>query len=300
MTQISCPDCGGMHCKLIGQLPARTEFAGKRIEHALSGGALYRCRTCSLKFRYPIFGRDTYQLLYDNEFFEAWKVDEDRQDQSLVLQHLRNNIANGAKVLDVGCYTGDLLGRLGGQFEKYGVEVNTVAADIARRSAHAIVWNGLDEIPPDQRFDAILAVDVIEHMPSPRRFIESLSQKLEDGGVLILSTGDGNNFLWEILGANWWYCSYAEHIAFISERWLKYHSRAIGLIPARVSRFRYKKNSFNWLGCTALLVYMTSPRTYRTIASVIKKVRGSQSDTGTPGAGVTSDHLFVVLTNKAI
>lgn len=299
MTDIRCPDCGSMRNDFIGHLPDRHEFAGKPTERALKGGALYRCKSCALKFRHPIFTTGTYELLYDNACSGAWAVNEGRQDQMLVLKYLQDKLPGGGKVLDVGCYTGHLLGALNPRFERFGVELNTAAAEVARRVTHAAIWNSLDEIPSDRRFEAILAIDVIEHMPSPRRFVEALSKKLSDGGVVILSTGDGENFLWKILGADWWYCSYAEHLAFISEQWLKFHAVTTGLEPLELVRFRYTAASFSCLECTAFAFYAAFPRVYRAIIRSVRRAAGRAPEHGTPGAGISRDHLFVVLHRRS-
>jgi len=188
-----------------------------------------------------------------------------------------------------------LLGRLGPEYEKFGVEINSAAATIAAERFKLTVWSELREIPIDSRFDAILAIDVVEHMSSPRQFIESLLQKLSTNGLLILTTGDADNPWWTRLGARWWYCYFPEHISFISTRWLQYHSNRLGTTIMEAVRFRYKRRSLNWLLRASLLAYAAFPTLHSKIAKAINKARGHEGEVNPPGVGVSKDHLFVVL-----
>jgi hypothetical protein len=57
-------------------------------------------------------------------------------------------------------------------------------------------------------------------------------------GVLIVTTGDADNFLWNRFGANWWYCYHPEHIAFVSKAWFGHFAEKGGWTVARCATFR--------------------------------------------------------------
>lgn len=295
MTRVECPDCGSQDLRLIGALPDVAVFAGKQLEQPLSGGALYACRVCRLAFRAPTFETSIYQDLYDNSVAEAWTFDEAREDQKLVSSYLYGHMPTGSRILDVGCYAGALLGSMDKRFEKFGVEINSAAAGIARSRHDITTWRSLAEIPTSMRFGAIIATDVIEHLTSPRRFIESLLPWLEEGGFIIITSGDADNVWWRLIGARWWYCSFAEHIAFISKRWLRYYSRALNFRVIRARRFRYKKMRFRWFKYASMLLYSMLPTLHNKTVSVLNRMRGRSAVTSAPGFGVSADHLFIVL-----
>jgi len=295
MARIICPDCESPDLHWVGALPDVVIFAGKQLDQPLAGGALYTCRKCSLAFRAPIFEASIYQDLYDNSVADAWTIDESRQDQKLVSAYLYKHMSSGGRILDVGCYTGALLGSMDNRFEKFGVEINSTAAGVARSRFNITTWCRLAEIPAKLRFNAILATDVIEHLTSPRQFIESLLPWLEEDGFIVITSGDAQNVWWRAMGARWWYCSFAEHISFISKPWLRYYSRALNFRVIKAHRFRYKKLRFRWLRYGSLLVYSLYPTLHFKMRRILGRMRGRSSATGAPGLGISADHLFIVL-----
>jgi 2-polyprenyl-3-methyl-5-hydroxy-6-metoxy-1,4-benzoquinol methylase len=295
MSGITCPDCGSADLHWVGDLPDVVNFAGKLLDQPLAGGALYTCHICSLAFRAPTFATSIYQDLYDNSVADAWTIDESRQDQKLVSTYLHRHLPSGSRILDVGCYAGALLGSMDNRFEKFGVEINSTAAGVARSRFNITTWSSLDEIPTNLRFNAILATDVIEHLPSPRHFIESLLPWLEEGGFIVITSGDAQNVWWRVTGARWWYCSFAEHISFISKPWLRYYARALNFRVIKAHRFRYKKLRLRWLRYGSLLVYSLFPTVHSKMRRVLGRMRGRSSATGAPGLGISADHLFIVL-----
>jgi SAM-dependent methyltransferase len=295
MTRVICPDCGGQDLHLVGALPDVTVFAGKQLDQPLAGGALYTCRNCHLAFRAPALETRVYRDLYDNSVAEAWTFDESREDQKLVSRYLHRQLPSGGRILDVGCYAGALLGSMDKRFEKFGVEINSTAAGIARSRFDITTWSSLGEIPINMRFNAIIATDVIEHLTSPREFIESLFPWLEEDGLIIITSGDAENVWWRVMGTRWWYCSFAEHISFISKRWLRYYSRALNFRVIRAQRFHYKELRFRWFKYGSLLLYALWPTLHDKTVRVFGRIRGRSSATHPPGLGISPDHLFIVL-----
>ena len=99
-----------------------------------------------------------------------------------------------ARVLDLGCGPGiqaRAIMQMG--FEVVGADVSAEAVEMARRavpkgkfyvaSVYDLPWTELD-----QRFDFVLALEVIEHLYYPRRLIKAASRCLRPGGTFIMST----------------------------------------------------------------------------------------------------------------
>ena len=289
-----CPDCRGGYLRSLGRLPDVAFFAGRALAQPLPGGELLRCPRCDLRLRWPRL--PDYDALYDNTAVDAWAARALRRDQRLV-QALVEAETGAASVLDFGCYTGGLLAQLPTHLAKYGVEVAQAAAAMAEATAGARVVSTLDAFPHDLRFDIVLAMDVIEHVPSPRALLEALLSRLEPGGSLVVTTGDGGNALWRAVGSRWWYCYYPEHIAFISARWLRFHARALGArvqgrhafnyLEAEVAAARMKR----WWGW---LKYLSRPRHHARKRAEHLARHGS--DLGVPGLGLSRDHLLLRLT----
>lgn len=294
---VICPVCEGREVNSLGKLPDRYWFAGKRLEAPLSGGSLYRCACCFLKFRYPAQTEDMYQRFYNNSLTTMWASETSRPDWEKIKNYVQQAFPQGARVLDFGCYSGGLLSSLGAHYRKHGIEINQSAAKVAMERNHLIVWKSLDDVPIGMKFDLIIASDVVEHVLNPKLLIDNLMKLLEKDGALIITTGDADNYLWNFFGANWWYCFYSEHISFISKRWLEHYYKNMILHIENFYYFRPKINRLiiDW----ALTVfYGIVPRIYLCLGIYLKKIIRRGGDVGPMGVGLSPDHMLVVLANK--
>lgn len=120
----------------------------------------------------------------------------------------------GARALDVGCGGGLLcepLARLGAAVT--GLDASAEALAVARAHAEAaglsITYRqGTAEAlaaEPGGGFDLITAMEVIEHVPDPARFLAALTALLKPGGLLLFSTPNRTPASWAalIVGAEW-------------------------------------------------------------------------------------------------
>ena len=239
-----------------------------------------------------------YDQLYDNAAVATWSSDANRIDWNLVTDYLRKNLPGGGRVLDFGCYSGGLLARLGAGYERHGVEINQAAARIASERADARIWASIDDIPAHLRFDAVIVSDVIEHMRNPLQTIERISSHLTERGMLLLTTGDADNPLWEKFGANWWYCFYPEHISFLSRQWLEFLHDRTGLSILHCENFRYRQPGIAQRLAGVLLAhaYGRFAKPYLQCGRAITKMLGRPGLRSVPGNGVSADHLLIVIT----
>jgi len=146
--------------------------------------------------------------------------------------------------LDIGCYTGEFLASLPTKYEKYGIEKCASATRIARQNGLTIVGDDLYNVTLAERFDVIVAMDVIEHVLNPSQFLRDVLSIVSDGGIVLLSTGDSDDATWREEKAAFWYCAFAEHISFISERWLKGDSDVNGFRIEHLQNFKYEDRPY--------------------------------------------------------
>ncbi len=95
----------------------------------------------------------------------------------------------GGNLLDAGCGTGQLWSYLGDRFATYtGVDV--VRYDGFPAEGRFVEINGeAGAIPlPDASFDVVAAVETIEHIDGPRRFVADLVRLIRPGGWLAIIT----------------------------------------------------------------------------------------------------------------
>lgn len=93
---------------------------------------------------------------------------------------------NKMDILDVGCGTGPHH-ELSLQHNLYGVDISKTQQKIAIKKGYIILGDTIDDlILFDLRFDIILLVDVLEHLPNPDMMIEQIYNLLKPGGHLIV------------------------------------------------------------------------------------------------------------------
>lgn len=287
----ACPDCGNPSTRSLGKLPDVAFFAGRHLEAPLSGGLLLHCPACDLRYRWT--GRRDDSALYDNDAVDAWTLGPMRTDQRLV-HALVASRPHARTVLDFGCYTGEFLARLPPHVQRHGVEVSTAAAAVATVRAAALVTRTLEQQPMSLRFDVIIAMDVFEHVPSPRELLTRLLTRLAPGGLLVVTTGDGGNGLFRLTGPRWWYCYFPEHIAFISKSWLLNHVPAAGGRLLDVQRFNYVDEPGAFKRWWGWIKYLLRPAHHARKRA--RHLARTGRDLGVPGSGLVRDHLLIQIT----
>jgi len=125
--------------------------------------------------------------------------------QRAKMLRLMTGFATG-RLLEVGCGNGlflDVLRTLGWQVE--GVETSRNDVDYARGTLGLKVVHGsLDEV--EQRrasFDLVVAVYVLEHIPSPSETLERIHGLLKPGGKVVLGLPMLDSLQSRLLGRRW-------------------------------------------------------------------------------------------------
>jgi SAM-dependent methyltransferase len=96
----------------------------------------------------------------------------------------------GARVLDVGCGVGKVVGRLtAAGCQAYGVDVSEPNIERARiLSDRCQVYDGRQLPFPDKHFASVGALNVLEHVEEPEFFISELVRVAEVRGRIVLSS----------------------------------------------------------------------------------------------------------------
>lgn len=122
------------------------------------------------------------------------------------------NCLAGLRVLDIGCGAGLLcepLSRLGAQV----IGVDPSASNIAAAKLHAdkshlaidYRCTTVEEIDPRERFDIVLAMEVVEHVVDVGVFLQRCAAMLKPNGLMVVSTLNRNwkSFALAIVGAEY-------------------------------------------------------------------------------------------------
>ena len=287
-----CRTCQSASVRCLGKLKDSNWFAGRQINDVLLGGSLWRCSNCEFVFRSPLLPDSEYARLYETGGLDVWDSDLDREDFRLIrriLYHLSNR---ELKVLDFGCYTGQLLKSLSKKFILHGVEPNLRAAEIAQAKGIALVNDSFTESHVHtELYDIILACDVLEHIANPIAQIADFRARLQKGGLLLVSTGNCDSWLWRLTRARFWYCQMPEHISFIGPKWIRRMPASLNLRLEDCVRFNHRGGHLRLLSILAALSFALSPRLYGAVKRLKSVKRPSD---GVPGHGATKDHILCV------
>ncbi len=135
------------------------------------------------------------------------------------------------RLLELGCAYGFFLQEARGYFDVTGIELAEEAAGFARRSGLNVLSGIADAGTLRQvgRVDAVVLLDVIEHLPDPRATLAAAVEHLEPGGVVMITTGDFGSLAARAMGANWRLMTPPQHLWFFTHDSMAQLARGLGL-----------------------------------------------------------------------
>jgi 2-polyprenyl-3-methyl-5-hydroxy-6-metoxy-1,4-benzoquinol methylase len=184
------------------------------------GFHIMRCRACTLVYVNPRLSLAALDRMYNAQTISStqYYVQSAADDAPSFHRRLRwiEEHRSPGRLLDVGCGPGTFMSvaREHG-WKVRGVDIN--AASIAR-----CIEIGLDAVNGpfphpaliDERFDAVVLNDVIEHLPEPKPALSHVRSMLAPGGILFLSTPDIGAAVARLSGVRWLHLKPVEHLTY--------------------------------------------------------------------------------------
>jgi SAM-dependent methyltransferase len=130
------------------------------------------------------YGADYFTTLYGDR---PHQTAADKLRDALIRRTVQGFVDQG-RLLEIGCGFGYLLGSFNQRFERYGTDISAHAIAYARDKlpdAYVVVANIQDGIPFNGAFDAIIAVNVIEHLLAPQVALDAIATHLRPGGIFV-------------------------------------------------------------------------------------------------------------------
>lgn len=160
-----------------------------------------------------------------------------REHLDLQIRYLPASSMGNGRLLDVGCGDGEameILRDLG--WQTYGVEFDPQAVEAAQRRGLDVRQGTLtDAAFPDETFDAISSVHVIEHVHDPRAFFTESCRVLRKGGTLLAVTPNVRSRSHLQFGSHWRGLEPPRHLVLFTAESLKNIAQSAGLRNVEVT-----------------------------------------------------------------
>ncbi len=213
----NCPGCGSEEdSEKLGSLATECNSAIAGRKFLQPPYYVLHCRRCGLFYKSDVATTETLENYYALTDFRKWEIEKLYPPERIVVNILRR-LPIGSRILDFGCSSGRLLQRLVPSYECFGVEINEGAAAVARTKGIRMLED-LRKVDSGT-IDAVVLVDVFEHLGTPSDILKTLVKLLRPGGVLIISTGTADCSIFKEDIEKFWYLRTIEHLVLFSKKY---------------------------------------------------------------------------------
>ncbi len=145
---------------------------------------------------FPLMERAVYEAMAEHDERHWWY--RARREVVAALIERAVQPPKDARLLEIGCGTGHNLAMLGKFGEVDALEVDDIARGMAEeRLGRPVLSAPLPKLAglPDDRYDAVAALDVIEHIPDDKAALKGIARVLKPGGKLVM-TVPAHQWMW--------------------------------------------------------------------------------------------------------
>ena len=141
---------------------------------------------------------ENFDNKYTNDYFIGRNLNDLNRNECFYSESkfLKKYTDLNGIVCDVGCSTGEFLSSIGWAGDKYGMEVNDFAIQMAEERSINFSKNILNV---DEFFDLVIFRGTIQHLPSPFEYISRAYDALKPGGLIVfLATPNANSLCYKL------------------------------------------------------------------------------------------------------
>jgi SAM-dependent methyltransferase len=233
-----------------------TETVVPRFEVEAMEEALVVCTECGLGRFHPMLSSDRLRALYPDEYYgePGWKFRPliEGLVRAVGERHtsfLSRELSAGARILDVGCGRGVILGSLAEKgFEVHGLEISAEAARGADPRAEIRIADNLKDAEyRTASFDRVIIWHVLEHLIDPVGTLREAHRVLKPGGRLIVAVPNFSSLQARCTGAAWFHLDLPRHVYHFPLPALRQLLTQVGFDVRSVHHFSLRQNPFGWI-----------------------------------------------------
>ena len=219
------PDCArktislvDVPCVVCGAADAATEASGRDFEYDTVPDrfSFVRCRRCEHVYLTPRPSAADLPTIYPANYYafseggnplvarlrRVWEANKVRLYRKLIGPGAR-------RILDVGCGNGRFLSLLrefgATEWQLLGIDFDEAAVrQCLAKGLHAVVARIEDFEGEEGTFDAVVMLQLIEHVEDPARICERVYALLRPGGVFVVETPNLAGWDYELFKRSWW------------------------------------------------------------------------------------------------
>lgn len=162
---------------------------------------------------------------------------------------LSRGLPNGAKILDVGCGRGVLLGSLADRgHEVHGFEISETAVAGVDERANIRIADDLSQAKYESGyFDQVIIWHVLEHLPNPRQTLMEIRRILKPGGRIVVAVPNFSSFQARWAGPAWFHLDLPRHLYHFTAESLRQILLNCGFNCQDEHHFSLRQNPFGWV-----------------------------------------------------
>jgi 2-polyprenyl-3-methyl-5-hydroxy-6-metoxy-1,4-benzoquinol methylase len=217
---------------------------------------LVRCLDCGTGRLWPLPSTAEIARFYPSEYYGAagakFRPIIERAVRTIAAaraRRLARGLPAAARVLDVGCGRGVLLGALADRgCEVHGFEISPTAVLGADSRTHLRIAECLAAACyPAEFFDEVILCHVLEHLPDPRETLLEVRRILKPRGRLVVAVPNLSSLQARWMGPAWFHLDLPRHLYHFPQTALQRLLARCGFESHSARHFALDQNVFGWL-----------------------------------------------------
>lgn len=174
----------------------------------------YHCNNCHTIYIDPL-PLNELKIIYPSNYYSFVPVKKNRAlrikewlDKKIFRKLLKEIKSDKINILDIGGGTGWLLNTIKKIEPRVNitqvVDIDSTAKKIAENNGHLYFEGRIEEFKTDIQFHLVLMLNIIEHISNPEDVLESVYEKLADGGSILIKTPNTMSFDARLFRQSYW------------------------------------------------------------------------------------------------